>query len=389
MAALHDRIAGAAATFERLATEVTLAGLAVTTAEGVVSGLGDRAELVRLLDAHDRGAALHERRVKGEVVVAERRADVVAASDSLNAATAILDSARADEEAIAAAHRAHAVRADLVAGDACPVCLQTVAAVPRVKAPIAMTKAKTAREIAEREWRLATEAQSAADKALAVAEAAMQALDADLAEVSLVVDGAPERAEVQRVLDAHAKATTDLEACRAALAHARAEHAGALAERDSATTEEQAARAAYDDARDVLAALKPPTRRRESATLLEEWAALVEWASQQAETRTAAALESEAKASAIATQLGDLIAALAQRCASADLVVPVGREPIAAAREALGRASADHDTLVARAADAAAMRAELVAVEGQRELAHGSPCISTPVTSRSGCSTRR
>jgi exonuclease SbcC len=370
LAALHERMAGATATLERLAADVANVEVAVTTAEGVLVNLGDRAALVRLLDAHDRNAALHERRVKGEVVVAERRADVVAASESLVAATTVLEAARAEEETTAAAHRAHAVRADLVAGEECPVCLQLVVSVPRVKAPTAMTKTKTARETAEREWRIATEAQSAADKALAIAEASMEALAADLLEVGRVLDGSPEQSEVQRLLDEHAKGTADLESRRAALTEARAAHARALAERDAAASDEQAARAAYDDARDAVATLKPPTRRRASVSLMEEWSALVDWAVHETDTRKVSARELEARAAAVAEKLADRIAALADRCARADLVVPVGSDPAAAAREGLGRARADHDTLVARAADAAALRAELAAVEGHRELAH-------------------
>jgi exonuclease SbcC len=324
--AVHHRLEVATVAVERVATEIAASETAVAAADGVLAGLGDRAELVRLLDAHDRGAALGERRVKGGVVVAERRTDATAAAEALVAVTAILESARAEEEAIAAAHRAHAVRADLVAGEDCPVCLQAVTAVPRVKAPAAMSKAKTIREKAERELRAATDASISADKALGIAEAALATLDADLVEVNGLLDGSPDRAEVQRVLKAHAKATTDLESRRTALTSARSQHAAALADRDAANAAEVAARAAYDDARDALAALKPPPRRRGSVTLLEDWTALVEWAEREADGRKAAADALEEKADAIAKQLAGRIADLAARCASADLVVAKGGE---------------------------------------------------------------
>jgi exonuclease SbcC len=199
----------------------------------------------------------------------------------------------------------------------------------------------------------------------------LASLDVDLAEVNVLLDGRPERAEAQRVLDAHSKATADLDTGRGALANTRARHADALADREAATAAEHAARAAYDDARDTLAALKPPSRRRATVTLLEEWTALVEWAGREAAARKAAVDELEGKAAAIAKQLTDRIADLAARCVIADLVVPKGSVPVAAAREELGRASADHETLVARAAEAERMRSELVAVEAQRALAHG------------------
>src|SRR5204862_261289 len=82
-------------------------------------------------DAHGRATGLRERRVKGAIVVQDRTADVLAASEALATAEAALAAARAADEAAAAAHRAHAVRADLVAGEECPVCLQVVGTIPK------------------------------------------------------------------------------------------------------------------------------------------------------------------------------------------------------------------------------------------------------------------
>ncbi|MEY2447779.1 MAG: repair protein SbcC/Rad50 [Acidimicrobiaceae bacterium] len=371
LGALHDRLATATSALAEAATELAATEAAVTTAEGRLSGLGDRADLVRLLDAHDRGAALQERRVKGEVVVAERRVDVVAATEALTAATASLDAARAGEEEVAAAHRAHAVRADLVVGEECPVCLQTVATIPSGKAPAALSKAKAVQEKAERELRAATDARGAAEKALAIATATLEALDTDLAEISGQLSGAPDRGAIQRALDDHVAAIAAVESGRRAMQEARVRHTVALDARAGCAADEQAARDAYEDARDALAALKPPARKRASVTLLEEWSVLVEWAEREADARQALARELEEKSAAIAAQLHSRIAGLANRCADADLVVPEGGEPIACAREALGRARADHDALAARAAEAESMRVELAAVEAERELAHG------------------
>ena len=371
LAAIHERVEAATAALDQLAAEMAAAELSVTAAEQQLALVGDRADLVRLLDAHDRVGALDERRVKGEVVVAERAADVAAAAEAMASASALVESARAAEEAVAAAHRAHAVRADLVAGEECPVCLQTVATIPRGKAPLAISKAKTAREKAERELRAATEAHSAAERASAVAAAAIESLNADLAELQGVLAGSPTRADVQQMLDQHAKASTNLDLCRVASKDARSRHAAALEERRNAADDEQAARDTYEDARDAVATLKPPARKRGAIGLLEEWATLVEWAHGEADARRTAADALDAKRSAIAAQLEQRISDLAERCADADLVVPRGGEPVAAAREALGRARADHDTLVVRAAEAEGMRAELVAVEAEREVAHG------------------
>src|SRR6185503_15054213 len=105
---------------------------AVAAGEKALAGLTDRAEIVRWLDAHERAEGLRERRVKAEALVAERRADATAAHDGMKVAEEALATARADVEAAESAHRAHAVRGDLVAGEECPVCLQPVTAIPKV-----------------------------------------------------------------------------------------------------------------------------------------------------------------------------------------------------------------------------------------------------------------
>ncbi|MEY2430445.1 MAG: repair protein SbcC/Rad50, partial [Acidimicrobiaceae bacterium] len=152
---------------------------------------------------------------------------------------------------------------------------------------------------------------------------------------------------------------------------ARAAQTDALADRDAAVADEHAARVAYDDARDALAILKPPSRRRSSVQLLDEWTALAEWAEQEAAARRATVQEFEQKATALAEQRAARITVLAERCVSVELVVPKGSEPAGAAREALGRARADHETLIGRAADADRLRTQLAEVETQRDLAHG------------------
>ena len=368
---LHDRLAATSALVERVSGELSAAEEAVGATEKALATLMDRAELVRWLDAHERADGLRERRVKAESVVVERRADVVAADDALTKAHAGLDAARAAEESAAAAHRAHAVRGALVEGEACPVCLQLVATVPTVKAPPAIAKARTARDKAEREERLAADAHAAAAKALAVAEGKLGDLAGDLADVERVLEAAPARDEVQRLLDEHGRVTVELEQSRAALAETRTTLAAAVRDRDAAADDEHTARIAYDDARDVVAALKPPRRGSAKSPLLAEWTTLIDWARSEAESRTSAARELDDRLAELHAQRTERLRALAQQCAEADLDVPEGHEPIAVAREALGRARGDHDTLVARAADAARLRDDLAAAEVRRDLAHG------------------
>ena len=371
LASLHDRLDEVTGAVERTAAEVTAAEAAIASGEKALAALTDRAQLVRWLDAQERAEGLRERRVKADALVAERRADAAAAHEAGAAAEAALTAAREQVEQAEAAHRAHAVRGDLVEGEECPVCLQPVLAVPKVKAPPALAKARTARDKVEREARSVADAWTAAAKALAVAEEKLADLTADLADVEARVHDAPARVDVQKELDEHGRVTVELERSRETLATARVAHSTAIAQRDAAAELERTARAAYDDARDAVAALKPPRRRGGSTSLLDEWHALVEWASGEAERRAHDVEAIDEKIARLSDERSERLTALAQQCAEVELDVPRGVEPVAAAREALGAARARHDTLVTRAGDAARLGDELAAAEARRELAHG------------------
>jgi len=246
-----------------------------------------------------------------------------------------------------------------------------VTAVPKVKAPPALANARSARDKAEREARSAAEAWTAAAKALAVAEEKLADLTADLADVDARVHDAPPRADVQQTLDEHARLAAELERVRETLASARKAQSAAVSQRDAAAELERTARAAYDDARDAVASLKPPRRGRGAASLLDEWTALVSWAAAETEQRATDVRAIEEKIAQLTEERTQRLTTLAEQCAAVALEVPRGQEPVAAAREALGRARATHDTLVARAADAARLGDELTASEARRDLAHG------------------
>lgn len=339
---LHERVVNATAALEET-------NAALVAAEKAVAAAGDKTELTQLADLHERLATLTERREKANTLAAERKSDV-------DAAAATLADAKAKLDAVAVANHAHAVRSGLVVGDECPVCLQTVANVPAVTAPPALTKA-------QREHQAAADAHAAAAKALAAAEASVVQFDTDLDELRGRLTDAPAAAEVKRLLKAHAKAATELDEQRVA-------HAGATATHAKAVAAEHGARELYDEARDSVAPLKPPARRR-SASLLEEWTALGDWAQTETKRRVSTVRDLEKKASGIEAQRKKLLSALAIKCAAAQLELPSGSDPSAAASQALGRAKADHDTLVERAADADKLRASAAEVESRGALARG------------------
>ncbi|HEV3227822.1 MAG TPA: SMC family ATPase [Acidimicrobiales bacterium] len=371
LAALHRRQVEAVAELASAIDGVTGADATLSTAEATLASLGDRTVLARWLDGYERLAGLRERRVKAKVVVVERRADLQAAQTALDAAQAALDAAVEAEDVISAAHRAHRVRADLVVGEPCPVCLHEVEALPKGKAAPAITASRKARDKAERDRRAAGEAHSAASQALAVANEKLVDLGADIGGASSALDGAPVLDDVQAKLDAETRASAEVDGFRAAVASARAAHAKALAQRECVEADERDSRAYFDRVRDGLAALQPPAREGGSVALLDEWNALAEWASVQAAAKAEAARELHERVVTIASERAARLALLAERCALVDLVVPAGVDPAAAARETLGRTRAELDALEQRAGDAERLRHELTTVESSAALARG------------------
>jgi exonuclease SbcC len=347
------------------------AEVANASANAALASLPDRSELLLLLKAHEDHAALVERRAKGEVVVAERTADEAATGQSLAAADRVLAEARAAEEAAAAAHRAHAVRADLVAGDPCPVCLQLVTSVPAEPPAPELRASKKRREKAEREQHTALEAHWAAQHASTVATTTLSQVAADLEAVEGELDGRPTRAETITSVDAVEAARLDCDKASRVADVARGSSRDAMRARDELAEAERTARDRYDAVRDEVAALGPPGRLGGDAALVDEWCSLVEWAATEADQRRGQATQLVERALAAGDRRAEQVAGLVERCRVEAVGVPEGAEPSGAARQALGQATADHGRLGEQLAVAQKLRGELEVVETRRDVARG------------------
>src|SRR5581483_10791048 len=247
-------------------------------ADAALAALPDRGDMVVCRDAHDRRAALQERQEKGRLVVDERRADEAAAAAAAVAAEATLREAVAADEAARAAHRAHAVRADLVAGEPCPVCRQIVTTVPDEPTPPALRTSEQRRARAERDHRAATDARGAAQKALAGAEATMAHLVAEVEAVTRELAGAPSRDEAVAAIAAVDEARAACEKASATATAARDALAAATTAQARAVDDERDAQVRFDTARDAVADLHPPARLGAGASLVDQWRLLAEWA---------------------------------------------------------------------------------------------------------------
>ena len=326
VAELDERLAAAAAAVAgtaRALAEAEQADSAARAARGTAlpeaplaqasRDIGDLRELVTDLTVARLGVRqAHSARTKAEAAL-----------------TAAEETLRAQRGAAEEARRAHVIaglRPHLVAGEACPLCEQTVTALP---APLATREIDDAQARLEESERAVANAQSAMRKAAAAAERAEAGLESRLTRrTSLLasLDGAlrgplapvplpaltalaatetsPDpgaeasqdgdliaRAfgEVGTLIQARAGLEQAAQRAAAAADTARTRHRSAQAAERKAEEDQAAARAQLRRARDPLVELGAP--QADDAGLAEGWARLSEWAAGQARVRAVALAE--------------------------------------------------------------------------------------------------
>ncbi|HYP24416.1 MAG TPA: SMC family ATPase [Actinomycetota bacterium] len=257
-----------------------------------------------------------------------------------------LEKIRAEREEIERAHQAHVLREVLVVGEPCPVCEQSVDALPRGKRPAALSgnrkaekEAASTHDKATKATRAAAAAQASAERDLAAAQARLadeeQKLEASRgAMAELVGDAADPLAEVERRLDLVSAGREAIAAANESVERARAEltrWTGAKA-KVTAVASKLVAQLSH-----VAGALSLPAPSHDApvADLVDEASAVV----RAAEAAVAGAESAAEKARAAE---GEARTALAELRASLDLkasqsIEAVLREAIRTATEAEGR----------------------------------------------------
>ena len=208
------------------------------------------------------------------------------ARTAISTAAAVLHEAHAAREVAAMANRAAALRPHLTAGDACPVCEQTVAVVPPPLRAPELAAADEAVVAATAELDRARGAEASAGRAEAKAAAAYDAATERIAQLHAGLPGQPDDEAAVRDGLAHLDELASTVGVAAAEVHqARADRAQAQREVSAAETAVAALRAALHTARDPLVALAAPAVN--DADLLDAWTSLIDWAQQEAAVRAA------------------------------------------------------------------------------------------------------
>src|SRR5262249_14781556 len=144
-------------------------------------------------------------------------------------------------EAAQAEHRAHAVMADLVAGEPCPVGQQVVDTLPAATAPADLDRAQAARAHAHAAVGPARAAHADTSAELVRVETKLNGLDQQLADLDAAIAAHPDRAAIEAQLKEHIDGS-------AAVDQARADEKKARTALSTATVALNKARARQSDA---------------------------------------------------------------------------------------------------------------------------------------------
>ncbi|HTU77067.1 MAG TPA: SMC family ATPase [Trebonia sp.] len=315
--ALDERHRAAAQAVDQAARGLAGAERAEATARAARGSAVPEAPLAQAFrDLHDLRGLLAER---GDAEAAAGAARIAqgAARDDLAAAAAAHRQRQADLEAAQHAHLLAGLRPQLAVGEACPLCEHPVAVLPAVAAAPELDEARSHLHACERDLARAQRAADAATSSSAKAGAALDALrarNASLAtalaaaldgrlsgarlpavrsavaagEVTEVIDDASlarALADVSALMAERAELERAAEQAAAVAAARRSRHRDAQQAADQATADVAAAQARLRAARDPLVELGAP--RADEANLAHGWAALAQWARQQADSRAA------------------------------------------------------------------------------------------------------
>jgi len=317
---------------------------------GELANAGDQGSLKLLLDRHAEFERLTGQAewFAGEVSVAEVEfRDALAAAELARAAHAgaeqLLEQARADYTEAQRLDRAVSLRAHLTAGAECPVCEQTVAAVPAMPQGSAVQAAEATGKAARAASQVASTAYAQRDAVVRKLESNLERKRAQhehhlsrLAEVRVAIADSPGVAALKARVAELTKLHERLEDAGTAVRAAREAQRRAQAAVATAEELQRSAWRAFDQTRDAVARFAPPPADRDD--LAAAWAALVGWALAERQQREAAREAADAAVAAAHNATVRAYDAVAALFTDAGLAPPsrrtAGRAPQAGATDA-------------------------------------------------------
>lgn len=319
--------------------------------------LPERDPLLAVARARNDVAVLKEQAAELRREVSEAAAALREAETASEAAEAVVAEAEAALAEVEHDHAAHALAADLVPGEPCPVCAQVVKTVPRRAKPAALKKAEAAVDKATAAWEKLLDKTEMARTALLRKEAEVASLKARIADGTAGLKGAPTAAQVAKQLAALDDAEAEIKTLRATEREARATVDRASSRLEELRAAERSGRMSFEQQRDALAPLEPPAAGHES--LAADWADLLAWAGRQIPALTEKGHEATRRAESKGAELEDALAGLAAACEACGLQVSQPARLAETVVEAATKAAAEVEAIRKAIEAAAAQRKQL------------------------------
>lgn len=358
---LGERVQDARAVLADIEKRAAGARKKVEEAAAACKRLPAKTALSVALAAHDRKLKLDGAAgtIRAALVRAEK--EHAAATKALREAEAALPEAEEVKTEIERRHAAQHIAATLEKGEPCPVCLQTVAKLPKHPAVPGLDAASAAVEEARARLAAARKVDVGAGTTLAKAQSEAELLDGQIADLEAELVQHRDRAAVAKQLGAIEKAETLLDRARATEDDLRSETDRARKSLEALGHQETEERRRFESARDKVAALGPPAAARKS--LADDWQTLAEWAAERSDglVEQAEALADRARAAEGEREalLDELLAA----CTDCELDVERDEDPLEAVVEAQAEAKGEVADIQAAIESAKVLRRDLKRLE--------------------------
>lgn len=321
------------------------------------TALPDRDSLIAARGEHARHAELVAISEVQERMLQELRDGEAFALSSLEAAEKMTAEAASEWEAAKEVHLAQHLAGTLSAGEACPVCLQTVDRLPTHPAVPDVADKAASLKVAEADRETARALFAQAQQARVTADGTLAAVQEQLTALQLSLTQQPVVEEITRSLAAIEAAEALLEVARANERQARTALRDSSSAHQALKQQEGELVRAFDKVRDGLIGLGPPPASR--SDLSRDWIELAQWAENKIPELDARAADQRGRLETSERDRAAIVAELEASCRSCSIDLPPNEDVERATVVALERALAHKAKVVEGLEMAAGIREEI------------------------------
>ncbi len=337
---LQQRLDGARAAVRAAEETLQLAEDAQVEAEKSLATLPPRADVTAIVKLWEQHSAQLGLLGPAEGALAKAVANVVNAVAAQESAETFAARAMAEREGVLQQNHAFAAAQGLSAGDACPICGETLAHAPALPTPAGIDAAQSVLVQAELAVEAARRTVNTTGKTEAAAREKLDGLSALKVQLERELDGKNALSTCRESLDQIALAEVAVTEARDALIAARdtlTKGRKTLSALDDETT---AAWTKFSERTTACAALGTPPHRKEN-DLTGSWGALEAWARAEAAAYHEKAQVAATTGTHLAEQAKAQAASQYDDCAALAVIVEPGQHPLLAANAAQTHAERD------------------------------------------------